>query len=566
MSSDDDKFPATPTAPGWYPLNDGSDQETYWDGSAWTKRRQYRFGSPFIELPLHHGDPPLAPLPPPPNPSAPSSRYLPPPPTASSPSNTSASVYASIDRNWPQTRATQASTPSPNFRRSRQRIRFLQAIYFIAIIGFFVSGRGSPGSANPQKYFAILFFVGIGIHVLTRLSSSGARRDIRAQESGRRPTWPFRYLSRLTDGLVGPRLTSFIGGMRTQPRFAPMGFNATVPMVRLSLFPNGIRLGPSSSLLSMNVPTWEARFDELDAIQAIGRVQGMTTGILFRKAQSHDWIIFWTFNRDRIFATFEQIGINVNRDPIRIRMGSQWRVNQFVEDQVHPTEPSVLGAPRVSTSGAGQVATAAPLVYAAPITSTAPAPTTPAPEDKKWPGIIVLAAMAFFIISVSVLVTDLVRGSGVPVFSNDGGVTTTVTTPGPVVTISPSAWRSSVEKYERYLTAPLTGLPNSISYLHQNFTATEDSIDVVSLTTTLGAMDGIDCPQFHFLAVDSPPSPALAHDAANVNAACDELVATDDSDLHSSQDTWTPKLASDDAHWLAILKERLAVLRAGVAN
>jgi hypothetical protein len=76
-------------------------------------------------------------------------------------------------------------------------------------------------------------------------------------------------------------------------------------LVRLSLFPNGLRLGPSSSLLSMNVPTWEARFDELDVIQAIGRVQGFTTGILFRKSQSHDWIIFWTFNRDRVFATFE---------------------------------------------------------------------------------------------------------------------------------------------------------------------------------------------------------------------------------------------------------------------
>jgi hypothetical protein len=477
--------------------------------------------------------------------------------------NATPSVYATIDRNWSQSTATQSTTDSPRLRASRQRLRLIQLIYLVAIIGFFVSGRASPSSPNPQKYFVLLFFVGIAVHVLMRMSSSGARREIRDQESGRRPTWPFRYLSRLTDGLQGPRLTSFIGGMRTQPRIAPMGFNASVPMVRLSLFPNGIRLGPSSSLLSMNVPTWEARFDELDAIQAIGRVQGMTTGILFRKSHSHDWIIFWTFNRDRVFATFEQMGVSVSRDPIRIRMGSQWRVNQFVEDQVHPTLPSVLAAAPAPGVGAG--GTASPLVFAAPTDAAPSAPTTPAPEDKKWPGFIVLAAMAFFVISISVLVSDLVRGSDFPGSTTNGGVTTTMTAPVPVVTLAPAAWRTSVANNTGYLTAPFAGIPNAIAHLRYDYGVTEDSDDLVALTSELQSLS-FDCTTFHDLAVNGAPSPALATDAANVASACSDLVGVDQADLNSSDNKWTPKLASNDAHWLKIFKERVALLRNGAAN
>src|SRR5580692_9097707 len=113
MSSEEDKFPATPSTSGWYPLNDGSDQETFWDGTAWTKRRQYRFGSPFLERPLHRGDPPVTPLPPPPTPSTPTTGYLPPPPTGATPFNATPSADASIDRNWSRPTASHPSTLSP---------------------------------------------------------------------------------------------------------------------------------------------------------------------------------------------------------------------------------------------------------------------------------------------------------------------------------------------------------------------------------------------------------------------------------------------------------------------
>ena len=249
MSSDDDHFPATPTTSGWYPVGDGTDQETYWDGTAWTRRRQYRFGSPFLEIPLHRSDPPLPPTPLAPTSSAPDA------PSSFPTSTTPESLVgndASLgpERNpTPPSRAPSTS-PSSRFRLTRQRIRLIQLIYLIAIIGFFVSAHGGKSfRPEPRKFFVFSFFLGLAAQLVMWVSSAGARQEVRLQESSRRPRWPFRYLSRLTDGLQGQRLTSFIGGIRTQPRLGPTGLNATVPMVRLSIFSNGIRVGSEFALL-----------------------------------------------------------------------------------------------------------------------------------------------------------------------------------------------------------------------------------------------------------------------------------------------------------------------------
>jgi hypothetical protein len=66
---------------------------------------------------------------------------------------------------------------------------------------------------------------------------------------------------------------------------------------------------------------------------------------------------------------------------------------------------------------------------------------------------------------------------------------------------------------------------------------------------------------FHYNAVNGAPSQSLSTDAANVSVACDELVSVDEADLKSSNNKWTPKLASNSAHWLKIFKERLALLQ-----
>jgi hypothetical protein len=567
MSSDDDNFPATPSTSGWYPVSDGSDQETFWDGKAWTRRRQYRFGSPFLEIPLHRSDPPLAPAP---GPTTPASTSPVPTTTTTSPSllNGNGPSVESMTRAFAQNSESHSNAPSTSFRESRQRIRFIQLIYLIPFVGIFflTFGRHAVGT-NPEKYFKILFVLGLVVSLIVRFASSGARQTVRDQESDRRPKWPFRYLSRLTDGLQGTRLASFVGGMRTQPRIGPTGFNATVPMARLSVFSNGVRVGPSSSLLSISVPTWEARFDELDVIQAIGRLQGLTTGILFRKSKSHEWVIFWTLHRDAVFTTFEQMGITVSREPVRLRAGSQWRVNQFVEDELHPSEPSVLGLVNTSnTATVGPSRASSSLVFAAPLTSSAPDLTTTAQEDRKWPGVVVGVFGALFVISTFALVFNLVTGNpSPPGVENGGSSVTTVTTPVPVVTVSPAEWRTSVEQNAGYLVAPLAGIPNSILHLRYNYGVTGNSFDLSDLTSGLQSMSTY-CTMFRNFSVDGAPSPALAKDAANVGVACVDLVSVDEVDLNSADNKWTPKLASNDQHWLKILKERVAVLKNGAAQ
>lgn len=560
MSSDDDGFPATPTTSGWYPLNDGSDQETYWDGTAWTKRRQYRFGSPFLEIPLHRSDPPLAPAPIAPTSSipAPTSLVPAPPVSASSGLRRSGPSVESMYRNLSEPSPAQPTAPSPRYRSTRQRIRIIQLIYAVAIIGFFVAASGwRSSSSNPDKYFVYLFVIGIAVHLIVRMASLGARRDVRDQESGRRPSFPFRYLSRLTDGLQGPRLTSFIGGMRTQPRLSPTGFNATVPMVRLSVFSNGVRVGPSSPVLSMSVPTWEARFDELDVIQFIGRVRGLTTGILLRKSQSHEWVIFWTTNRERVFTELEQMGVAVSREPVHLRTGSQWRVNQFVEDELRSTEPSVLASANAAPAvPAGPPFATAPLVFAAPLNRS-----TTAPEDKKWPGIVVNVVVVLVILSSFVLIFRVVHGTNLasPSTSNDGGVTTTLSTPVSEVTVSPPVWRNDAVDDADSMRPELAGIPDLIRNIRYDYGVTDNSFFRSDLVNELSTMR-LNCEMLHGLS-EFAPSPVLAHDAQNASVACGDLIRYDQLDLTKSHQRWTPTLASNDAHWLKILKERVAVLK-----
>jgi hypothetical protein len=568
MSSDDDHFPPTPATTGWYPVSDGTDQETFWDGTAWTKRRQYRFGSPFLDLPLHRGDPPLAPAP---TSSSSTPGSVPPTPTPTSMTESylkSRSLSAD-----PATRPmfanapSQTTTPSPRFRTSRQRLRFIRLIYLFLFFGTFYFIFVRRSAPNPEKYLVGLWIVGILLTIFVRMASAGGRRAVRDEESDRRPGWPFRYMSRLTDGLQGERLTSFVGGMRMQPRVGPTGFNATVPMVRLSLFANGVRVGPSSSLLSMSVPTWEARFDELDVIQAIGRLTGLTTGIVFRKSQSHEWVIFWTTNRDQVFTTFEQMGLAVSREPVRLLVGREWRDSQFAEDQLRPSEPSVLGSRNtVAPPAVNSPGNSAPLVFATPHPATTANLATAAPEDRTWPGVLVGVAGIVFVISIIALIFGFSRATPnlTPGVSPAGGVVTTVATPPPVGTVNPATWRTDAGNDARYLHPSLAAIPDSIRQLRYDYGVTEDSLNLVSLTSTLESLTTY-CTMMGDLATYAPV-PALATDVASTGAACADLVSVDQVDLRNSDNKWTAKLASNDEHWLTILRSRLANLKDGLAT
>jgi hypothetical protein len=111
----------------------------------------------------------------------------------------------------------------------------------------------------------------------------------------------------------GPK-KSYVGGMRLKT------FNATLPLIRLDLFEDALRMRSSIRLLNRLIPIWEARFEELSEIRAIGGSSIFTSGIRFRACATSDWVIFWTGSRPKVLSGLEALGLNVNRDPLRLNI------------------------------------------------------------------------------------------------------------------------------------------------------------------------------------------------------------------------------------------------------
>lgn len=102
-------------------------------------------------------------------------------------------------------------------------------------------------------------------------------------------------------------MSSHVGGMRYSRSITS---NATWPLVRLDIFDSGIRLRPSISFLRISMPTWEATFDELEEVRAVGRSMP-TLGIRFRASTPDDWAVFWTFKQDVVLGSLRAAGADV---------------------------------------------------------------------------------------------------------------------------------------------------------------------------------------------------------------------------------------------------------------
>lgn len=74
----------------------------------------------------------------------------------------------------------------------------------------------------------------------------------------------------------------------------------------------------NSSALRNAVPTWEAKFDELIEVQAIGKLRFWNQGIPFSVKDRYDRPIFWSTRREDILADLTKMGVKVNSDPIRL--------------------------------------------------------------------------------------------------------------------------------------------------------------------------------------------------------------------------------------------------------
>lgn len=126
-----------------------------------------------------------------------------------------------------------------------------------------------------------------------------------------------RHAGDLGEG-SGPQL-SFHGGYRLgRPRggYDYVGAN-TGRQARLTLFPNGLRIDASHlNWLKSTVPTWEARYDELIDVSAVGFFP--RRGVRFYADRtSFGLIVFYTFTRDAALMALSMRGVAVNLIPIR---------------------------------------------------------------------------------------------------------------------------------------------------------------------------------------------------------------------------------------------------------
>jgi hypothetical protein len=57
---------------------------------------------------------------------------------------------------------------------------------------------------------------------------------------------------------------------------------------------------------------WEARYEELSEVSAIGKISGVTSGVRCRTSNPKEWIVFWTMNRPEVLMELAARGLTVN--------------------------------------------------------------------------------------------------------------------------------------------------------------------------------------------------------------------------------------------------------------
>lgn len=136
---------------------------------------------------------------------------------------------------------------------------------------------------------------------------------------------------RLVAGLGHEQLAlrAFVGGVRVplwHVNFL-VGWNVTYPFAKLTLFEDGLRISGYRRLIpiSLLVPKWEARYEELREVAAVGRIEGITSGVLFRTAEKGGWIVFWTVNRQSVLGALVSHGVTVASEPRRLSYTRPYR-------------------------------------------------------------------------------------------------------------------------------------------------------------------------------------------------------------------------------------------------
>lgn len=84
----------------------------------------------------------------------------------------------------------------------------------------------------------------------------------------------------------------------------------------LSLFSDGLRLAAGPVTFKASVPRWEARYDELRQVSAVGTFPAR--GVRFYVGPAgHDVMIFYTWERRGLLRALQTLGVPVNFAPVR---------------------------------------------------------------------------------------------------------------------------------------------------------------------------------------------------------------------------------------------------------
>ncbi|HUC14773.1 MAG TPA: hypothetical protein VMS00_10010 [Acidimicrobiales bacterium] len=108
-------------------------------------------------------------------------------------------------------------------------------------------------------------------------------------------------------------VATYRGGMR-------LGFTGiaswSYPLVRLTLYNDGLEIGPAAPFLKLVVPLWRALFQEIDCITMLTR--GRARGLRFT-TRDGAFVIFGTFRTDPLIQALNQLGARIDPVPKRFR-------------------------------------------------------------------------------------------------------------------------------------------------------------------------------------------------------------------------------------------------------
>ena len=101
---------------------------------------------------------------------------------------------------------------------------------------------------------------------------------------------------------IADPVASFVGGFYCRSRHAP----AVLGMVRLDLFDDRLRIGPTSIFAKILVPTWEARYDELRPVEIASR--GLRRGFRFRRKDRGSFLFTTQYGFEPVVGALRRVG------------------------------------------------------------------------------------------------------------------------------------------------------------------------------------------------------------------------------------------------------------------